>query len=436
MQRLFTPRLFRPCVRHMAILNESHIITPSKPTGGRASRTLKQLKPVIDPKTKILRETGVIQTLEEDILEILDNDVEEELPRGDFTNILHENEIEMLRQAVARPPIQYTPPEPEETVINSPKGSKLVRVSLFGNPNVGKSTLVNRLLKQKASAVSSKAQTTRKRVLGVITQDKVQIVLNDTPGVLSDEQLSNISKRYKNDQEITELVEHAVGTIEESDIMLVMLDVTKPLDEIQHLLQKLSERIDEERKIELICVMNKSDMIEPPEKLYELREQLLERSEAQLFSQVFAISADRGSGVDDLVDYIKHRAVPGPWLYQPVEDSESLLPFMSARDRILEVVREKLFRRLNKEIPYQTRLTITDFDLREKGDNTELIVKITIDVNTPSQKGIVISSLKDVHRHSLTDLKRMYANVQVYLSFEVYSEQDVSRNRHQRKVKK
>jgi GTP-binding protein Era len=408
----------------MAILNQSPKISSPK----IVKKRVEIAKKPVDQKKQILRESGVVKDQEPDEIQ---PDLEK---RGRFTNILPEHEYQILKKSKRE---KFIPPKVEEPQVASPKGSRLLRVSLFGNPNVGKSTLINRLLRQKASAVSPKAQTTRKHVLGVLTQENIQIVLSDTPGVLSVDKLTNISRRHRDEQEISDLVEEAVGPIHDSDMVVVMLDATKPLDEIEHLLSKLADRIDgEEKKIELVCVLNKSDLIDPADKLFEIRDELLDRSEGKLFTQIFAISAIKGDGVSELIEYLNYRAIPASWMYEPSPDSHSLLPHMTARDRILEVVREKLYRRLNKELPYQTSLQVADFELkqRENGDS-DLCVQIDMNVNTTSQKKILLGCLQDIHRHSIRDLKNMYSNVKVYLSFEVYSADDVTQRKHERRQK-
>lgn len=419
--------------RNMAFLKASRRTTSPK-------KTVDHSTPNNELKTKILREEGTIQNLSDHVEEEKIASYFEQT--GRFTELLNPEERVMIKKK--------NKIEEETQTVSSPPNSHLLRVALFGNPNAGKSTLINRIIKQKASAVSKKAQTTRKRVLGVLTEENTQIVLYDTPGILSDKRLKDIARRHRDEQEIEELIEEAVGPIEDSDIIIVIVDATKPLDEIDHLLERLAQRIadneDEEeseqdlgarkkksrskperRKLELVCALNKTDMIDPIDKVYAIRDELIERTGDKLFSEVFCISADTGNGVDSLVDYLKHRSVPSSWMYKPAENAVGLVPHMSARSRIEEVVREKLYRRLNKELPYHITLQTKDFQLRPQGTGHDLSIAIDMRVNTVGQKKILVSALKDIHRYAITDLKLMYSNVNVYLSFDVQSRDDIER---------
>src|SRR6185312_10693706 len=169
-------------------------------------------------------------------------------------------------------------------------------VALLGAPNAGKSTLLNQLVGQKISIVSPKAQTTRMRVLGVLTEDTVQIGFIDTPGIFT-------AKR-RLDQA---MVQVAWNSLEDANAVLLLVDASAKLDEkIDAIILELKKR-----KQRVVLVLNKVDKISPA-KLLPLSAQL---NETGIVDATFMISALTGDGVGDLKDYLKQKMPEHPWFF-------------------------------------------------------------------------------------------------------------------------
>ena len=238
-------------------------------------------------------------------------------------------------------------------------------VALIGAPNVGKSTLVNRLVGTKVSIVTHKVQTTRALIRGIIIHNNTQIVLVDTPGIFTPKRRLDRA-----------MVTTAWSGAKDADIVLVLVDAAKGLDEeTEEVFASLSKV-----KQEKILVINKVDSVPRPS-LLELTKKL---NEGQTFSETFMISALKGTGCDDLLDYVAKKLPEGPWYYP--EDQISDMPM---RQLAAEITREKLYMRLHNELPYAS--TVETESWEERPDGSVKINQI-IYVEREGQKKIVLGT--------------------------------------------
>lgn len=238
-------------------------------------------------------------------------------------------------------------------------------VALIGASNVGKSTLVNRLVGTKVSIVTHKVQTTRALIRGIITHNNTQIVLVDTPGIFTPKRRLDRA-----------MVTTAWSGAKDADMVLVLVDAAKGLDEeTEEVFASLSKV-----KQEKILVINKVDSVPRPS-LLELAKKL---NEGQQFSETFMISALKGTGCDDLLDYLAKKLPEGPWYYP--EDQISDMPM---RQLAAEITREKLYMRLHNELPYAS--TVETESWEERPDGSVKINQI-IYVEREGQKKIVLGT--------------------------------------------
>lgn len=238
-------------------------------------------------------------------------------------------------------------------------------VALIGAPNVGKSTLVNRLVGTKVSIVTHKVQTTRALIRGIITHNNTQIVLVDTPGIFTPKRRLDRA-----------MVTTAWSGAKDADMVLVLVDAAKgPDEETEEVFASLSKV-----KQEKILVINKVDSVPRPS-LLELAKKL---NEGQQFSETFMISALKGTGCDDLLDYLVKKLPEGPWYYP--EDQISDMPM---RQLAAEITREKLYMRLHNELPYAS--TVETESWEERPDGSVKINQI-IYVEREGQKKIVLGT--------------------------------------------
>lgn len=242
-------------------------------------------------------------------------------------------------------------------------------VAILGAPNVGKSTLLNRIVGTKVSIVSPKVQTTRTRVLGIEILGPAQIVFVDTPGIFE--------PRRRLDRA---MVSAAWGGAKDADLILLVVDAQRGIDadsrRILDGLRKAREQHGERR--EAVLALNKVDLVRK-EKLLQLASEL---DATEQFSQIFMISAETGDGVGDLVAYLAGRLPEGPWLFP--EDQISDMP-----ERLLaaEITREKLYLQLHEELPYAA--TVETESWQERKDGSVRIEQV-IFVERESQRSIVL----------------------------------------------
>jgi GTP-binding protein Era len=244
------------------------------------------------------------------------------------------------------------------------EGSRCGFVALIGAPNVGKSTLLNRLIGAKISIVSPKVQTTRRRVLGILVEGEAQMVFVDTPGIFSPHKRLDRA-----------MVKAAWRGAEDADLVVLLVDPTrKRLDEDSRAIVASLKR--EGRRA--ILAINKVDAVKPP-KLLGLADTLYAE---EIFDEVFMISAETGDGVADLIKGIVRRLPEGPWHYPADQISD-----MPLREIAAEITREQLFRQLHAELPYA--LTVEQ-ESWEDFDDGSLRVGQQIFVARESQRSIVL----------------------------------------------
>ena len=236
-------------------------------------------------------------------------------------------------------------------------------VALLGAPNVGKSTLLNRVVGAKISIVTPKVQTTRTRIVGIAMRGKVQIIFLDTPGIFKPRQRLQRA-----------MVEAAWSSARQADSVVLLIDANAGLTEDSYrLITKLK---DQNRPT--IVALNKIDLIKPP-RLLKLTSSL---NTEGFFTDTFMISALTGDGVEDLVAKLAESAPTGPWLYPKDQLSDVPLRMLAA-----EITREKLFLQLQNELPYSTAIETEEWNERKDGG---VRIDQTIYVQRNSQKMIVV----------------------------------------------
>lgn len=241
-------------------------------------------------------------------------------------------------------------------------------VALIGEPNAGKSTLLNRMVGAKVSIVTHKVQTTRARIRGIAMAGQAQIVFVDTPGLFR--------PRRRLDRA---MVAAAWGGAADADLVVLLIEAHRGLTEgVQAIIASLKDRLGDRRRVAL--AINKIDRVKA-EMLLALSQEM---NEAYPFERTFMISAERGYGVEDLRDWLAAELPQGPWFYP--EDQIADLPM---RMIAAEVTREKLTLRLHEELPYQLTVETERWEDREDGSaRIDQIVYVARD----GHKGIVLGN--------------------------------------------
>ncbi|MCH7974862.1 MAG: GTPase Era [Bacteroidetes bacterium] len=240
-------------------------------------------------------------------------------------------------------------------------------VAILGLPNVGKSTLLNSLLGQKIAITNKKPQTTRKKIVGILSENDYQIIFLDTPGLLT----PSYMLQEKMMQEITR-------SISDADVVLLIIDVTKDPNGKITFNQKYVKENLENKKGAIILLLNKVDLIEQKETA-----QLLEYYKSlNKFDSVIPISASHNFNLVKLVDSIVEVLPEGPGFYP-----KDIVSDESERFFVSEIIREKILELYREEIPYSVEIVITDFKEREEG---KYFISAEIAVERDSQKAIII----------------------------------------------
>ena len=238
-------------------------------------------------------------------------------------------------------------------------------VALIGEPNAGKSTLLNKMVGAKISIVTHKVQTTRTRIRGVSIEDQSQIIFVDTPGLFK--------PRRRLDRA---MVAAAWSGAADSDITLLIVEAHRGLTEgVKNIISSISET---GLNGKLVLVINKIDKVEVKD-LLSLSKEI---NESHLFSETFMISAEKGNGIDDLKRWLGSNLPEGPWLYPDDQISD-----MPLRMIVAEITREKLTLRLHQELPYQ--LTVETEKWEERPDKSVRIEQM-IYLSRSGHKGIVL----------------------------------------------
>ncbi len=236
--------------------------------------------------------------------------------------------------------------------------------ALIGRPNVGKSTLLNRLLGTKIAIISDKPQTTRNRILGIKNHADGQIIFLDTPGIHRARSRLN---KY--------MVNVALATYNEVDAVCFMIDADRPEGEENDF---ILETLDPVKK-PVFLLINKIDLISKGE-LLPLMDRYARRRD---FGQIIPISALRGEGVEIVTEKLLDVLPPGPRLFP-----EDMITDLTERFLAAEIVREKVFLLTREEIPYATAVEIEEF--KDHEEKNLIVIQATIHVERDSQKGILI----------------------------------------------
>ncbi|CAH0998812.1 GTPase Era [Neolewinella maritima] len=240
-------------------------------------------------------------------------------------------------------------------------------VNIIGRPNAGKSTLMNALVGERMSIITAKPQTTRHRIIGILTEPDYQIVFSDTPGYIEE-------AGYKMQEKMNAYVNSA---FEDSDVMLYLIDPQEQYAEDDLLVTKM-RRLD----TPLFLVFNKLDLVDDNQ-VNTLERQFKKWMKPE---RIFAISARDGTGVPELLDAIKATLPEGP-VYYP----EDQLTDRSERFFVAEMLREQILEQYHQEIPYSVEIEIETFEETQTKDGAELArISAVIYVSRKTQKPILI----------------------------------------------
>ena len=269
----------------------------------------------------------------------------------------------------------------------------------MGNPNVGKSTLMNQLVGERVSIITQKAQTTRHRILGIVNADDYQIVFSDTPGVLK--------PKYKLQESMLNFSE---GALTDADVLLYVTDVVEDATKNADFIAKVAKE-----KVPVLLVINKIDLLKGNADLLTVMDKwkaLLPQAE------VFPMSAKENFNVQSLMKRIVELLPPSlPYF------GKDALTDKPARFFVTEIIREKILLTYDKEVPYATEVIVEKYD----EGKTDIHIMAVVYVERDSQKGIVIGhggqKLKRVGMESRRDIEKFFGK-KVFLEIFVKVEPD------------
>ena len=280
-----------------------------------------------------------------------------------------------------------------------PAGHRSGFVNIVGNPNVGKSTLMNLLVGERISIITSKAQTTRHRITGIVNTPEYQIVYSDTPGVLK--------PRYKLQDAMLEFSE---GALTDADILVYVTDVVEDPEKNRDFLDRVAKE-----KVPVLLVINKIDLLKGDDDLVTLvRDWQLRLPKAV----IVPVSAREGFNVDNLKRLIEERLPVGAPFF-----GKDALTDKPARFFVTEIIREKILLLYDKEVPYSAEVLVEKFDEKEKAIHIMAVVYVERD----SQKAILIGrggeKIKQVGIEARKDIENFFGK-KVYLELFVKVEKD------------
>ncbi|TNE70376.1 MAG: GTPase Era [Bacteroidetes bacterium] len=258
-------------------------------------------------------------------------------------------------------------------------------VNIVGSPNVGKSTLMNQLMGEKLSIVTSKAQTTRHRILGIMNDEEYQVVFSDTPGV--------VNASYKLHENMMDYVN---TSIKDADILLFITDTRE--NQTNH--PETLERIKKLR-IPVLCLINKIDLSDEA----GVKERIAYWSEQLPNAQIFPVSALHNFNIEAIWQTILDLLPESPPYFDKDAISDRPMRFF-----VSEIIREKIFLHTQKEVPYACQVEIEEY--KEEGDITRIRALIIVERN--SQKGIIIGKggemLKRIGREARKEIEKFIDN--------------------------
>ncbi|MBR3452255.1 MAG: GTPase Era [Muribaculaceae bacterium] len=272
-------------------------------------------------------------------------------------------------------------------------------VNIVGNPNVGKSTLSNRLVGERLSIITSKAQTTRHRIMGIVNTDDYQIVFSDTPGVLK--------PKFKLQES---MLEYSTGALVDADVLLYVTDVVESPTKNRDFLDRVAKE-----KIPILLVINKIDLLKGNDELVRIIDQW---KELLPHAEVFPTSALENFNVDNIMKRIVELLPESPPYF-----GKDALTDRSSRFFVTEIVREKILLTYDKEVPYATQVIVEKFDESDKAIHIMAVIYVERD----SQKGIIIGHqgkmLKRVGTLARKDIETFF-DKKVFLELYVKVEKD------------
>ncbi len=280
-------------------------------------------------------------------------------------------------------------------------------VNIVGNPNVGKSTLMNALVGERISIITSKAQTTRHRIMGIVNGDDFQIVYSDTPGVLK--------PNYKLQES---MLEFSNSALTDADILLYVTDVQDSAEKNAFFLEKVQKMQDSTK---IILIINKIDLIDQSrlEQLVDFWHKELPKAE------IFPLSAKEKFNIEPLFKHIKELLPDSP----PFFDKDALTD-KPERFFVDEIIREKILLNYEKEVPYSVEVAVESF----KEEESIIRISAVIYCERDSQKGILIGkggrALRKVGTEARKDIEAFFGK-KVFLELFVKVERDW-RNREQK----
>ena len=272
-------------------------------------------------------------------------------------------------------------------------------VNIVGNPNVGKSTLMNQLVGERLSIITSKAQTTRHRILGIVNADDYQIVFSDTPGVLQ--------PQYKLQESMLSFSEEALT---DADILIYVTDVVENPEKNRSYLDKVAKE-----KIPILLIINKIDLLKGQDELlaiYDRWKGILPNAE------IFPTSAKEKFNVSNIMKRVVELLPPSPPFF-----GKDALTDKPARFFVTEIIREKILLHCENEVPYSAEVIVEKFDEKEKSIHIMTVIYVERD----SQKAIVIgkggSMLKRIGSDARKDIETFFQK-KVFLEIFVNVEKD------------
>ena len=265
--------------------------------------------------------------------------------------------------------------------------TKTAFIAIVGCPNVGKSSILNRVLGTKIAIVSSKPQTTRTKIMGVLTEGEIQLVFTDTPGY------------HKPHNKLGEKMNQAVGdSIGGVDACLFVVEAKGDIKKGEYELLEKFKKL----KVPVILAINKIDMIKDKE---ELLARIVQFSELFDFEAVVPVCASNGEHIDELVDEMKRLAFESPHFFP-----DDTLTDQPERVLAAEIIREKILRLMDKEIPHGIAVSIEK--MRERDDKDILDIEAIIYCERESHKGMVIGKkgamLKKISTYARQDLEAFF----------------------------
>ncbi|MCO8292784.1 GTPase Era [Tetragenococcus halophilus] len=273
-------------------------------------------------------------------------------------------------------------------------------VAIIGRPNVGKSTLLNRIVGQKIAIMSDKAQTTRNKIQGVYTTDNMQIVFIDTPGI-------HKPKHRLGDY----MVNEAYGALQEVEAVLFMVNADEKRGKGDNLIIERLQKLD----VPVFLIVNKIDKIHPDDLLAVIQDYSTQMD----FAEVVPLSATQGNNCETLMQLLEEQIPEGPQYFPKDQITDHPEYFI-----VSELVREKVLLFTQEEIPHSVAVVV---DSMKRDENDKIRIQATINVERDSQKGIIIGKggkmLKQIGIKARQDMEKMLGD-KVYLELWVKVQKD------------